>query len=324
MEGDSPVEKNGEKERRKQQRDLQKQRLDQLKNDFAEFESTNNISELLKQTWKDHKDGQNDSEQIVRFLHFQDKVSSGSDENKLDSLLQHSIDNGSFQKYIQEQIKKKEDQIISVTEHDFQNVKQLCTTFGIPVWQSDNEAETLCCKMSDNTNFQQISIGVISEDTDVLAYGCNMLICDLNTSSGECNIIFLPSLLEAMSLTYSQFLHFCIMCGCDYNQNIPGISSVKCYEWIRKHNDINTIFQVEMETIKKKTTNDESIQDIQNKMKRSIEMFSIEKQNIDQTSNLYWNRNFDINSISEFFLKFHIYNEDQFSVLWNNKIKLKH
>ena len=208
MEGDSPVEKSSEKEKRKQQRDQQKQRVEQLKHDFAEFHKVANVSDALKQIWKEYKEGLSNNQQIVRFLHFQDQISSSSSSVDYDWLLQKSIEDGTFQKCVEEYIKKKEDQIISVTEFDFENVKMLCKTFGIPVWQSQNEAETLCCKMSNNVNFHQHSVGVISEDTDVLAYGCQMLICDLNTSTGECNVIYLPSLLEAMSLSYQQFLHF--------------------------------------------------------------------------------------------------------------------
>jgi 5'-3' exonuclease len=97
-------------------------------------------------------------------------------------------------------------------------------------------------------------LGVISEDSDVLAYGSNMLLCDLNISNGDCNIIYLPSLLKIMKFDYKQFINFCVLSGTDYNTNIPGIGSIKCYELIKKYNNIKTIFENEDKLIQKKIT----------------------------------------------------------------------
>ena len=93
---------------------------------------------------------------------------------------------------------------------------------------------------------------MISEDSDVLAYGSNILLCDLNISNGDCNVIYLPSLLKSLDMNYNQFIEFCVMCGTDYNTNIPGIGIIKCYELIKKYNSIENIFNCEEKLIDKK------------------------------------------------------------------------
>ena len=106
--------------------------------------------------------------------------------------------------------------------------------------------------MSKNVNYDKKPIGVISEDSDVLAYGSNILLCDLNISNGDCNVIYLPSLLKSLDMNYNQFIEFCVMCGTDYNTNIPGIGIIKCYELIKKYNSIENIFNCEEKLIDKK------------------------------------------------------------------------
>lgn len=350
LEGESPVEKNKEKENRKKQRQQQEQKLLNIKKDMEEYYRTNTISNDLKELCK--KLDKNDNEKIDKLLHFNNKKESSDDFFELDNRLIQLVN---------EFIDKKESQMVNVTREDLNKINDLCISFGVPCLQSENEAETLCCKLSKNVknNINNVkSIGVISEDTDVLAYGCEMFICDLNIVNGDCNIIYLPSLLETMELEYQQFLEFCILSGTDYNSNIPGIGSVKCYDWILKHKSIDSIFDIEKKTIQKKIdeyTNKKKTQtskkvdlDILNEdneieeyleldtdtlkksMIHSINMFDTdnETKSISMQTE-YWNCNLDINVITETCLKYNInygyISDGRNSILnlWNNKIKLK-
>jgi len=44
-----------------------------------------------------------------------------------------------------------------------------------------------------------------------------------------------------MELTSDEFLDFCIMCGTDYNDNIPGVGPVKAYALIKEYGSIEHI-----------------------------------------------------------------------------------
>lgn len=303
FEGESPVEKNKEKEQRRNQRKQQEQRIKDIKRDMDIFNETGFISDLLKNTCI--KLNQTNNDKVNSLLHFdkQDKIKKDNKENKEITILTSKMI-----KQLQDFLDKKENQLVIVTKYDTDRIKEVCDIFGVPYFQSETEAETLCCKMcmscssytnnndandninetNNNTevnnidkeevisdincqknemnemneknetnemnemNEKKIPIGVISEDSDVLAYGANMLVCDLNISNGECSVIYLPSLLKTMNLSLTQFQHFCVMCGSDYNKNIPGIGSVKCFEFIKKYKTISCIFENEEKLISKK------------------------------------------------------------------------
>ena len=296
----------------------------------------------------------NDNEKVEKLLHFNGSM---NEENiELTYLDNHIL------QLINDFIDKKEGQMVNVSREDLNKIQDLCNSFGVPCIQSENEAETLCCKLSKNIKKTEQnnlnSIGVISEDTDVLAYGCELFICDLNVANGDCNVIYLPSLLETMEMEYQQFLEFCILSGTDYNTNIPGIGSVKCYDWILKHKSINNIFDNEKKTIQKKIDDynskkekieiqdEESILDeslplekidmdsLKKTMIHSIDMFDTvqlpKSSRLDLPSQTnYWSCNLNINNITEMCLRYNIHSEyildgrNGIINLWNNKIKLK-
>jgi 5'-3' exonuclease len=352
LEGESPVEKNKEKENRKKQRQQQEQKLSNIKRDLEEYHNSNTISQELKELCA--KLDKNDNEKVEKLLHFN---GSTNEENiELTYLDSHIL------QLINDFIDKKEGQMVNVSREDLNKIQDLCNSFGVPCIQSENEAETLCCKLSKNVKKTEQnnlnSIGVISEDTDVLAYGCEIFICDLNVANGDCNVIYLPSLLETMEMNYHQFLEFCILSGTDYNTNIPGIGSVKCYDWILKHKSINNIFDNEKKTIQKKIDDynskkekiemqdEESILDeslplekididsLKKTMIHSIDMFDTEelpKSSLRALSSQtnYWICNLNINNITEMCLRYNIHSEyildgrNGIMNLWNNKIKLK-
>ena len=353
FEGESPVEKNNEREQRREQRKKQQQKINNIREDIHKYHQTGVISNLLKETFE--KINETDTEKVNRLLHYNSNTSSQNITNINYKMLEQ----------LENYIEKKENQLVAVTEQDANKIKEICDRFGVPYFQSLNEAETLCCQMCLNVKDKEKlenyiekkelkrAIGVISEDTDVLAYGANMLLCELNISNGECNVIYLPSLLKTMELNYNEFLEFCILSGTDYNYNIPGIGSIKCLQLLNKYHSIDNIFTYEekliekkindaLEKKKKKNANNEKNENkntcennekeleesediidnnikLYRDMKRAKDMFNlIEK--IDNCIN-YWEPNINFNKVCEICL---IYNVDSYSIekLWTNNIKL--
>lgn len=387
FEGKSPIEKNKEKEERKKQRKQQEQQIKNIKNDLCEYYKTGTITQLLKDIYTKINQSSiqgncvQNFEKINRLLHFNSNSNSNLNEtienddlntsyssnNSLNSdtyILQPFDDKTLVQ--FEEYIDKKESQLIVITEQDTNKIKELCDVFGVPYFQSENEAETLCCQMCKNVkeNEGEIkskkAIGVISEDSDVLAYGSDMLICDLNISNGDCNVIYLPSLLHKMELTQREFLEFCVLSGTDYNSNIPGIGSVKCIELIKKYKSISHIFNNEKIMIEKKINDmikkranvkkSDYILECQGTLSRQ---YSYKNENIDNESeqieyniitskqlfedmmrsielfspsnsnykSKFWNPNVDFNKLYENCLIYHI-NYNSVEKLWMNNIEL--
>jgi len=340
FEGESPVEKNKEREQRREQRKKQEKRISDVKDDIDKYHQTGIISDLLKEVIQ--KINQTDTEKVNRLLHFNNNIQS--------SQIPLTINYKTLEQ-IEDYLDKKENQLVIVTEQDANKIKEICDVFGVQYFQSENEAETLCCRMCLNVkdqedNRKRVPIGVISEDSDVLAYGANILLCDLNISNGDCNVIYLPSLLKTMELNYNEFLDFCILSGTDYNNNIPGIGSVKCLELINKYSSIQSIFSNEEKLIEKKINDalkkktekkcendnindnneNELVPDINTTpqklykdMKRAREMFDLIEKSNNQSQ--YWDSNINFNKVCEYSLR---YNIDPKSIekLWLNDIKI--
>ncbi len=50
-----------------------------------------------------------------------------------------------------------------------------------------------------------------------------------------------PASPQGTGLSMEQFVDFCILCGCDYVNNIRGIGPVKALQLIQKHGSIEVM-----------------------------------------------------------------------------------
>jgi 5'-3' exonuclease len=122
-------------------------------------------------------------------------------------------------KAIETKVNRLQSNIISIRPEDFQMTKDLFEILKIPYYNAPMEAETACSDLCK----RGLVDAVLSEDTDVLAYGAPTFLTKIDTNSSICYKIDFQEVLEAMKLSADTFLDFCIMCGCDYNKNIPKI-----------------------------------------------------------------------------------------------------
>lgn len=56
--------------------------------------------------------------------------------------------------------------------------------------------------------------------------------------------IDLEVLLAELELTMDQFIDLCIMCGCDYANNIRGIGAVRALSLMKQHGSIEAVVKV--------------------------------------------------------------------------------
>ena len=85
---------------------------------------------------------------------------------------------------------------------------------------------------------------VVSEDSDFLAYGCPRMLYKLSdngtASAQEICLSRLADISPNESIHFSQWSHdlfmdYCILCGCDYLKNIPGIGPSKLNELANRY-----------------------------------------------------------------------------------------
>lgn len=42
-------------------------------------------------------------------------------------------------------------------------------------------------------------------------------------------------------MTHEEFIDLCILCGCDYTTNIPGIGPIKAFKYVQEQKSIESI-----------------------------------------------------------------------------------
>ena len=138
---------------------------------------------------------------------------------------------------VEEEIQRIKKQVVCITKKDIDDTKNILDLLGVPHFQANMEAETTCADLCIRGDVDM----VISEDTDVLAYECPVFCTKINTGTDTCVIINYNKVLEELDFTKEQFLDFCIMCGTDYNENIFKIGPVKSYNLIKTHKTIDSL-----------------------------------------------------------------------------------
>lgn len=138
---------------------------------------------------------------------------------------------------VEDEVRKMKNQIVTLTQEDFRLSRELFDILGVPYMQAPSEAETHCAHLCVHGH----ASAVMSEDSDVLAYGTPAFLTKINTGQGVCEFIRYKDVLKELELTPAQFTDFCIMCGTDYNSNIFRIGPDKAYKLIKKHGSIEGV-----------------------------------------------------------------------------------
>jgi flap endonuclease-1 len=135
------------------------------------------------------------------------------------------------------EILRMKQSLLSIKSEDFEYTKELFTICGVPILIAQGEAEATCAAL----NVQGYVSAVVTDDTDVLAYGTPIMLTKLDFEAHTCVEIDFQEVLSELKLTRVQFLDLCIMCGTDYNKNIPKIGPDRSMKWIQKYGSIDEI-----------------------------------------------------------------------------------
>jgi len=127
----------------------------------------------------------------------------------------------------------------SISRNDILYYKQFIECLGFPVIQAESEGEKLCAQLCKEGKVA----AVFSTDTDLFVYGCPISIKKMNYDENTLTFVCvrLEVILQSLDLSYSEFIEFCILCGCDYNKNIPGIGPVRGLRLIKEYKSIEKL-----------------------------------------------------------------------------------
>lgn len=136
------------------------------------------------------------------------------------------------------ELRKHMSKDVSLKTEEVQLMKKTLEEFRFPVLDAKYDSEQLCCSLAIEGKVE----AVYSTDMDCLVYGAPYLITDFDKESRDklnlC-VISLQKILENLELSFSSFVDLCIMCGCDFNQNIPKIGPKRSYDLIKQYESID-------------------------------------------------------------------------------------
>ena len=206
--GKAPPEKDNEKIKRQQTKENERKKIYDLEYSLNIYHTTGIIEQILYDfyTKNSHK----------RLL---------GNNDKIDMI------------FVENEIKKKVNQIIDITSEDFDKTRELFDILKIPYYTAPEEAEKFCSYLCING----LVDSVLSDDTDVIAYNCPFFLTKLDIYNDTFVEISNKNVLNILNITNKQLLDFCIMCGTDYNNNIPKIGPENAFKYISKYINIEEI-----------------------------------------------------------------------------------
>lgn len=210
--GKAPDEKSAEQLERREAKEKLEKTVYELELALDEYHNTGIIPKILKDLYKNRR-----SPTVKRLL--------GNNDSEVN--MQWVID----------KVEQKKKQIINIDPSDFEQTKVLFDLLSVPYYVAPSEAEKMCSKLC----IDGLVDAVLSEDTDIIAYGCPIFLSKIDTANDTCVQTEFSTILSGLDISREQFLDFCILCGTDYNKNIPNVGSTTAFKKIKQFDSIEGI-----------------------------------------------------------------------------------
>jgi 5'-3' exonuclease len=136
-----------------------------------------------------------------------------------------------------QEIEKMNNSLLSIKAEDFDTLRALLDILQIPHFPAVGEAEATGSLLAK----EGLVDAVMSEDTDCMAYAAPYFLHRVNFQTQTLMVVKFSEMIHALRMTSKQFLDLCIMCGTDYNKNIPKIGPDKSYRLLQKYESLDSI-----------------------------------------------------------------------------------
>ena len=213
FDGKPPSEKLDTKEKRQTQKNKIKSQIDLVSNTIEEIQEYDTYTEIQDMTFH------NSSWKSL----FKEDVEIWTKTIALSKL--------------QQLLFKLKSQCIQITKKHTDTLKQVISNLGLVWIQAPDEAERCCAWLAIRGYVKAVA----TSDTDVLVYGCPIFIQTLSYNCDTVRVVCYDDILQELNIDSQQFTDFCIMCGTDYNTNIPKVGCMKSYDLIVKYKTIDNI-----------------------------------------------------------------------------------
>lgn len=144
-----------------------------------------------------------------------------------------------------EELRKLLARDVHVRREDTQVLLAALRSMGLPYLVARGEGEKLGALLVRAGK----AIALYSSDSDSLAFGTHIQLKEFQgmAATGMLHQPYAPALmtmelselLSVLGLSYLQFVDFCILCGCDYNEKVPMIGPIKALKIIRQYGSLD-------------------------------------------------------------------------------------
>jgi len=160
-----------------------------------------------------------------------------------------------------------------------EDIKYLLNLMGVKYIQDEEgEAEAIASELC--------RIGyvdyVVTEDMDALVYGCPKMIrnnIDKKIKGKDLiTELSLDKIIESLDISQDKFIELCVLCGCDYCENIPKIGIMKALKIIKEYDTIEEFLE--------QNTTYNIPENYLDKYKKSVEIFNLYKGRYDNVNDI--------------------------------------
>lgn len=174
-------------------------------------------------------------------------------------LLEKNLDSATEEEKIElkENMDNLKRQFIRIHHIDIENVKTLIQSYGVSYVEAPGEADKLCAKMVCKNK----AYACLSEDMDLFVYGCSRVLRYLSLLKKSAILYELPSMLNELDMTMTEFQYICVVSGTDYNLSTKAETNLNntlkyfkkykksdsnnFYEWLEANTDyIDNIYEL--------------------------------------------------------------------------------
>lgn len=136
-----------------------------------------------------------------------------------------------IEEYIQRQYKNYN---IHFRSSEIESLKEMLTELGVIVLTAEYDGEALCSYLSAKGLVE----AVMSNDSDVFFFGCKQVLFKFTETGAY--LVRLTDILEGLGITQEEFIDLCLLCGTDFNTPIRGIGFCRALGFIQRYKSIQT------------------------------------------------------------------------------------
>jgi len=147
-------------------------------------------------------------------------------------------------------INKLQQRLDVVRPADYYTLSCHLTICGFATLTSRDEGEAAATWLVKN----KYAHAVVTDDFDALPFGAHLFIRNYGSRRFPCEAVHLDSVLDGMCMTHDMFVQFCVLCGSDFTEHLPGMGPVKAAKTITTYKSLqaycsSTSYDVEYKNI---------------------------------------------------------------------------